>query len=538
MTKPSFIEVCAGCGGLSTGLINAGFEPILLNDNDKDCCDSLRKNHPGVKVVCNSFTEIDFSQYRKKITLLAGGVPCQSFSFAGKGEGLKDQRGNLLLEFVKVAIDIRPKFLLIENVKGLLSNNKGETIKIIIKHLEALFEVSYKVLNANDFGVAQKRERLFIVGKLRDKIAENLSYTDTNIDDWDEDNDTEDNDLETRNESAHYGNYSFPKPHNEKLVLRDVLKNVPKSEGNQYSTEKKELFKMIPPGGCWINLPEELQKSYLGSSYSSGGGKRGILRRISYDEPCLTLLCSPSQKQTERCHPEECRPFTIAEYKRIQDFPDDYEICGGKTSQYKQIGNAVPIKLAKEIGQSIKNRLISTKMEDYASGIRNIIQELFANEDDEKLLDDVLLRDFIKENTKLFKAEKKIKQLWMKIGNLWQKAIGLYPGFKDLRQGHETKVDLQNEERKIFIELKHNEERIDYSNLFALKKKYPEYTCIYGITNGSKNEEMEKDGEKIVCLSGEKLFEYVFQENTYFIFNTIKKYLKPHLNNLSKEDFF
>lgn len=99
-----------------------------------------------------------------------------------------------------------------------------------------------------------------------------------------------------------------------------------------------------------MDLPEEDQKVYMGKSYYSGGGKRGMARRISWDEPCLTLTCSPSQKQTERCHPDETRPFTVREYARIQSFPDSWEFSGGIGEKYKQIGNAVPVELARRIG--------------------------------------------------------------------------------------------------------------------------------------------------------------------------------------------
>jgi DNA (cytosine-5)-methyltransferase 1 len=154
-------------------------------------------------------------------------------------------------------------------------------------------------------------------------------------------------------------------------VLKDVLCDMPISSGTncvsgvsgtngasgancvsgaKYNEEKIKLFKMIPQGGCWINLPETLQKEYLGNSYYSGGGKRGILYRLSMEKPCLTLLCTPSQKQTERCHPLEERPLSIREYARIQTFNDNYEFIGSLTSQYKQIGNAVPVELARYMG--------------------------------------------------------------------------------------------------------------------------------------------------------------------------------------------
>jgi DNA (cytosine-5)-methyltransferase 1 len=151
--------------------------------------------------------------------------------------------------------------------------------------------------------------------------------------------------------------YSFPKESNRKRVLRDVLYDVPPSNGLQYNQRKQELFRLIPQGGCWVNLPEDLQKEYLGNSYYSEGGKRGILYRLSMNKPSLTLLCTPSQKQTERCHPLEERPLTIREYARIQTFDDEYEFIGSVNSQYKQIGNAVPVELARHMGLSLKKIL-------------------------------------------------------------------------------------------------------------------------------------------------------------------------------------
>jgi DNA (cytosine-5)-methyltransferase 1 len=142
------------------------------------------------------------------------------------------------------------------------------------------------------------------------------------------------------------------------------LKNVPDSPGTSYSEKRKKIMELIPPGGCWIDLPIELQKEYMGKSFYSGGGKRGMARRISWDEPCLTLTTSPSQKQTERCHPEETRPFTVREYARIQSFPDDWNFKGGISSQYKQIGNAVAVKVAEAIGKQLISALNGEEKEE------------------------------------------------------------------------------------------------------------------------------------------------------------------------------
>lgn len=323
---PNFIEVCAGSGGLSSGLIRAGFHPLLINDIDANCCKTLTLNHPNVRVECGSLTNIDFSGYKGKVDLFVGGVPCQSFSQAGKRKGLEDERGGLIVSFIKIVHQILPKLFMIENVKGLISHKKGETFKNILAQFNSdLYDVKYKVLNSVYFGVPQKRERVFIVGCLK---KENLSF-------------------------------QFPKEDKKnQITVGDALKEVPQSPGYSYSEEKKRLFEMIPEGGCWINLPENLQRSYLGNSFHSGGGKRGILHRLSLQKPCLTLLCSPSQKQTERCHPKETRPLTIREYARIQTFPDNYQFYGSISSQYKQIGNAVPVELAYRIGQELMKTMI------------------------------------------------------------------------------------------------------------------------------------------------------------------------------------
>lgn len=321
----NFIEVCAGGGGLSSGLIKAGFTPLLLNDNNNDCCKTLKHNHPDVNIICSSMDKIDYSQYIDKVDLLTGGVPCQSFSQAGLRKGLDDPRGDLMIKFIDILRLIKPKIFMIENVKGLLTHDNGKTIeKIIDKLNNNLYNISYQCLDASKYEVPQKRERVFIVGVLK-----------------------------TINKQ-----FIFPKESLKKVLLKDVLYNVPPSYGAKYNEEKIKLFKIIPQGGCWINLPEDLQKEYLGNSYYSSGGKRGILYRLSMEKPSLTLLCSPSQKQTERCHPLEERPLTIREYARIQTFDDNYEFIGSLNSQYKQIGNAVPVKLAKFMGEALMQIII------------------------------------------------------------------------------------------------------------------------------------------------------------------------------------
>lgn len=322
-----FIEVCSGCGGLSQGLMNVGWEPLLINEIDKTCCLTLRENHPGVHVLQGSMTDLDASIYRGGVDLLAGGVPCQAFSQAGLRRGLEDERGILILEFTRLIEECDPKVFLIENVKGLLTHNNGNTIRDVIEHLKmnGHYRVHYKVLNAYHYGVPQKRERVFIIG-VREDINNEWIYPE-------------------------------PIPENERKVLRDVLMDVPASIGYAYPPRKRQIMEMVPEGGCWVNLPEDIQIEYLGGAYTSGGGKRGMAKRLSMSEPSLTLTTSPCQKQTERCHPLETRPLTVREYARIQTFPDEFIFKGTMAQQYKQIGNAVPVKLAEVMGRQLINFL-------------------------------------------------------------------------------------------------------------------------------------------------------------------------------------
>jgi len=320
------VELFAGAGGLALGLELAGIKTLEYVEFDKACCETLRANRPEWNVVCDDIHNVDFTAYRDKVDIVTGGFPCQAFSFAGKKLGFEDTRGTLFHEFARCVKEINPKIFLAENVRGLVSHDKGRTLSTIIEVLEGLgYTTQYQVLNAAYHGVGQKRERIVIIG-IRNDL--NIEFT-------------------------------YPKPDDKMTTLRQALKDCPPSIGEEYSEKKKKVLELVPPGGCWVDLPEDVAKAYMGKSYYSGGGRRGIARRISWDEPSLTLTCSPSQKQTERCHPEETRPFTVREYARIQSFPDDWKFCGGITDQYKQIGNAVPVEMARRIGVQLKKAILS-----------------------------------------------------------------------------------------------------------------------------------------------------------------------------------
>lgn len=321
------LELFAGGGGLALGLEQAGIKTLAHVELDKYCCETLKLNRPDWNVICSDITNVDFKPFRGKIDIVTGGFPCQAFSYAGKKLGLEDTRGTLFYEFARCVKETAPSVFMAENVRGLISHDNGRTLSTIIDVFTELgYYVQYKLLNAVDYGVPQKRERIVIIGI---------------------------NEL---------GDFEFPKKIKSIKTLRDALKDVPKSEGQSYSAYKKSVLDLIPPGGCWRNLPLEVQKKYMGKSFTSSGGRTGMARRISWDEPCLTLTCSPSQKQTERCHPDETRPFTVREYARIQTFPDDWHFCGGMGEKYKQIGNAVPVELARQLGLCLVSAVNSIRI--------------------------------------------------------------------------------------------------------------------------------------------------------------------------------
>jgi DNA (cytosine-5)-methyltransferase 1 len=325
-TNPTFIEVCAGCGGLSTGFMKAGFKPLLLNEIDKTFCETLKNNHVGVNVQKDSMTNLDLTSYKGKVDILQGGVPCQAFSQSGERKGLEDPRGQLIVHFNKLINDCEPKMFLVENVKGLTTHNGGKTLKDLLEMFKnnGKYKVYHKVLNAKDYEVPQKRERIIIVG-VKSTIDREFTY---------------------------------PEKSDKVVLLRDVLQNVPESIGAKYPKNKEDVMKLVPEGGCWVDLPEDIQKEYMGEkSLAAGGGKRGMARRLAMNEPSLTLTTSPCQKQTERCHPIETRPLNVREYARIQTFPDSYTFSGSMNNQYKQIGNAVPVNLAFAMAKQIREFL-------------------------------------------------------------------------------------------------------------------------------------------------------------------------------------
>jgi DNA (cytosine-5)-methyltransferase 1 len=522
--KYKYLEVCAGCGGLSYGLECSGLTGELLIEVDKNCVKTLKRNFDEEKIIESDMRKIDCKKYKGIIDFFVGGIPCQSYSTAGKREGLNDQeKGGLFYDYLRILDEIEPPMFMIENVEGLISINRGETLKLMIKELEKReYNVVYKVLNSIHFNVPQKRKRLIIIGTTMDI------------------------------------KFEYPELNQNILTMKDALKEVPESEGTKYSEEKKKVMELVPQGGCWINLPEDVKKKYMGNSLNSGGGKRGIARRLSWNEPSLTLTTSPCQKQTERCHPSETRPLKTREYARIQTFPDNFVFEGSISSIYKQIGNAVPCMLGYYLGCNIKktldeikkkiliNRLLvsallnsknimnSVELNEliknyYIDNIINLCEEKVdkskttineIKKESDKICYKLTEKELIKFDNKILK-DKQINNKIVELHQYLLKNVKNYCKSNDIDKN--LKIDIMKKDYSVFIDLKNKYNTINSSNrestinkLKKIKNKYINSLCLIGIINGKNYKKKILESPEVWEYSGEELFNLVFSNKDYY----------------------
>lgn len=345
----------SGAMGLDLGLEGAGIEILLASEIDKHCQNTIRTNRPDLPLIGDirdySADDIRSTAGLRKnsvVDIMAGGPPCQAFSTAGKRKAFEDERGNVFLKYIDLICEIRPRFAVIENVRGLLSaplshrphsergknlpplseeESRGSALAYIIAKLrENNFGVSFNLYNSANFGSPQIRERVVMLCCRDGETMPFLSPT-----------------------HAQNGGYGLKKW----VTLRKAFTGLSRHGCDHIDFPQKRLkyYKLLSEGQNWRNLPEKLQKEALGKSYFSGGGKTGFLRRLAWDKPSPTLVTNPAMPATDLCHPSEDRPLSIQEYKRIQEFPDTWEITGPILQQYRQIGNAVPCSLGKAIGR-------------------------------------------------------------------------------------------------------------------------------------------------------------------------------------------
>lgn len=354
----------SGCLGLDLGLEKAGIHPVLACDIDPFCRATIKENRPETPVL-DDILDYSAGQLRDIAGLaggsspdvIVGGPPCQAFSTAGKRASFEDPRGNVFLHFLEISIALAPKAIVIENVRGLLSaalkhrphsergknfpplsddELPGSALLMVINRLEeAGYGVSFNLYNSANFGVPQKRERVIIVALKSGHIAPFLRPTHSN--------------------DPKFGLPGW-------RTFREATKGLDKIAHAHVNFSQKRLdyYLMLGPGQYWKDLPsEEIKKQAMGQSYYAGGGKTGFYRRLAWDQPSPTLVTHPAMPATDLAHPTENRPLSVQEYKRIQQFPDDWKVAGPILQQYKQIGNAVPVGLGQAVGLLLKEILIN-----------------------------------------------------------------------------------------------------------------------------------------------------------------------------------
>lgn len=344
----------SGAMGLDIGLHHAGLNILLACELDKFCRSTISANCPDIGLIGDicAYTPQEILRFAGlragEVDVIVGGPPCQAFSTAGKRKGFEDVRGNVFLRFIDMALALQPKYLVIENVRGLLSaplrhrpheqrskdapllpdEQAGGALRHIVSRLElAGYGVSFNLYNAANFGVPQSRERVIM---LCHRGGDRLPYL-----------------VPTHAQSGQFG-----LPH--WRTVRDAIGALDDADDHiDFPETRLKYYRMLKAGEYWRHLPTHLQQEALGASYFAGGGKTGFLRRLSWDKPSCTLVTHPAMPATDICHPEADRPLSVSEYKRIQQFPDDWKLAGSLIDQYRQLGNAVPVGLGEAVGRAI-----------------------------------------------------------------------------------------------------------------------------------------------------------------------------------------
>jgi DNA (cytosine-5)-methyltransferase 1 len=351
-TKPIALSFFSGAMGLDLGIEKAGFDVRLACENDKYCRQTIALNRPETALLS------DINDYSPKnilkeaglkntneIDLIMGGPPCQAFSTAGKRQGFNDDRGNVFLKFLDLALALNPKYIVLENVRGLLScpmnhrphdkrgkefpdlsedELKGGALNFVLNRLEkSNYGYSFNLYNSANFGTPQTRERVIIVASRDGKIPPYLTPTHSN--------------------NNEFGLSKWKS-------VKNCFKGLTECHHLNFPEKRLRFYRLLKSGQNWRNLPSDLQLEAMGNSYYSGGGKTGFYRRLSWDKPSPTLVTHPAMPATDLAHPDEDRPLSIEEYKRIQEFPDNWDLAGPLIQKYKQVGNAVPLGLGYAVG--------------------------------------------------------------------------------------------------------------------------------------------------------------------------------------------
>jgi DNA (cytosine-5)-methyltransferase 1 len=355
------ISLYSGALGLDLGLEAAGFRVAVAVECSDVAVQTIRANRPRLPTIHRRIENVSTREILSaaglrpgQATIVSAGPGCQAFSTAGKRRSFRDPRADMFKEFVRVVREARPRFFVMENVRGLLSAARrhrpldkrgpghrrlahderlGSAFRHVVSQFKRLgYRVTFDLLNAADYGVPQTRQRLIFIG-------------------------SRDGEPVTIPEATHAANGSGARE--PWLTLRQAFAGLRQGtpEYHEFPPRTRRYIRRVPAGGDWRDLPRKMQRRALGSAFRSWGGRVGFYRRLSWNKPSPSLVTNPTMTATTLGHPAKLRPLSIREYARIQQFPDDWQFRGSVRQKYEQIGNAVPVGLAKAIGGSIRGAM-------------------------------------------------------------------------------------------------------------------------------------------------------------------------------------
>lgn len=364
------MSLFSGAGGLDVGLERTqGFELLACVELEAQFCETLELNRdsnrfgsPETRIIQADLSTYDPFELMAKLGLkpgeldvLVGGPPCQSFSTAGRRGTVEDPRGQLIWDYLRFVDAFKPRYFLMENVRGLLSaamkhrpialrpdkggaaltaqEQPGSVVASWVDDLSKIGDGEYRLdsfeVNAVNYGAPQLRERVLFIG-------------------------TREGHLIDFPEPTHGPTVDAPN-RNPFAALGDVLGGFEEDSPvlMDFSARKKHYLAQVPPGGNWRMLPDDVAQESMGRAYFAKGGRSGWWRRLSWDLPCPTITTMPNHASTSMCHPFELRVLSVGECARIQEFPDGWQFVGTPAQQMKQVGNAVPARLGQIAGEVI-----------------------------------------------------------------------------------------------------------------------------------------------------------------------------------------
>lgn len=337
------LDLFCGCGGMSLGFSQAGYKVLLGIDIWEDALMTYKRNHPGGNTLCADLSEVkakdvEIALGTNKVDVIIGGPPCQGFSVAGK-RLINDERNKLYKGFVRMVSHFRPKAFVLENVPSILSIGNGAVKASITTDFENLgYNVVTKVLTASDYGVPQNRRRAIFVGIKDGVFSFDIERAGCQV--------TSEEALSDLPECSLIDGTAYPvEPQSDyQRLMRTNSYEVNNHEVTVHDKKTVEIIALVPDGGNYKNLPDELQKTR----------KVHIAwTRLNSRRPSITI----DTGHRHHFHYKWNRVPTVRESARLQSFPDDFFFLCSKTSQYKQVGNAVPPLMARAIAEQLKKCL-------------------------------------------------------------------------------------------------------------------------------------------------------------------------------------